>query len=543
MSGSDGQYSIGNALTGMAQMGQMGIQNALNRQQMTQNNLLIQNTLAKRAAGADFQKAIDPTTGQLSPTKYNQLLAADPQATFAAAPSSQAGLGNQTTQLDNQAHQITNKAAQLGFLANTATGYAENPPTLKQMQSDLADGVAQGLYDPSVAAGILAKSPDPTEDPQGFKSFWTNEAQHLSAAHGEVARFLPSATPINAGGQTIMGQANPLAPGYTAPGSVVTSTPNPEFMSTPQTVVAPNGNSVTGTPAQLGIPIPKASIAPPGNPVAGPGGALPPGYGPQGLTPIGPAAGAPSAVAPTPTASPSAAVPNNGGIMANGPMVVAPGTVAAGATLAADQTNQFQNDVTMANNTAPDIANAYEIGAAIKGGAFTGAGSDEKEYLGKLASMVNISYDANSTTESQILDKASGMLQTSNLSGMGAGTDAKLLAAQGITPNKKMTAAAGLATVAMTLGNRLYQQRLGQAAQAWQQNGGSPSDVQNGYNAFKAQFQQNTSPLIMALPFMAPDQLKGIQSFVHSLPVAQQQQFNEQYRASQQAGYLNAPSQ
>lgn len=479
---------------------------------------------AGMAAGQDFQQAIDPNTGQLDSKKYNALLAADPRASLAAVQSSQAGQNNQATQLTNQQQQIQNGLSHLTYAANLATGYAESPPTKKQVISDLADGMNEGTIDATTAAKMA--SDPPFDAPQSVQqAYWKQKAQASSAAIGQVSRFLPTQVPIGAGGSTIVGQGNPLAPGYTAPGSVVTNSPSAEFQSTLQTVQLPDGSSFTGTPAQiqakLGSALPAATITPPG-------GAAPSGYGPQGLTPIG---------APSPQAAPTPAAPGPQG----GGIVVPAGAATSAATLANDQTTQFSNDVASGANNAQAMSNIYEIGAAAKG-ANTGPGSAREAGINALGAEV-FGGNAGQATDEQILAKASGMLTAANLTNFGASSDAKLGAAMGITPNGTMTEQGVSATLAMTAGTRLYGQYKAEAAQAWKQQGGNPADPNNGYNAFQLQFQRTTSPLILSIPFMPPTQLQQLQTYVHSLPRAQQVQFNAMYKASSQAGYLSAPGQ
>ena len=65
-----------------------------------------------------------------------------------------------------------------------------------------------------------------------------------------------------------------------------------------------------------------------------------------------------------------------------------------------------------------------------------------------------------------------------------------------------MTFDALQATSAMLLGTLLYQQRLGQMGQAAYAKDGSAVN----YNQLKMQFQTNTSPMIMALPYMTAEQ-------------------------------------
>src|ERR1700731_4867913 len=124
-----GQFSIGNALTQMGQNQQNALTTYAN---LRAQNMANQQTASQMDAQADWQKAYDPTTGQYSIPKYNALVAGDKKARYAAKSATQSGQANLTSQLSNQGTQIQNKAAQLGFLSDNFTGWAENPPTQKE---------------------------------------------------------------------------------------------------------------------------------------------------------------------------------------------------------------------------------------------------------------------------------------------------------------------------------------------------------------------------------------------------------------------------
>jgi hypothetical protein len=135
------------------------------------------------------------------------------------------------------------------------------------------------------------------------------------------------------------------------------------------------------------------------------------------------------------------------------------------------------------------------------------------------------------------------MILAQNLTGFGASTDAKLGAAMGITPNGTMSGEGLAATAAMTAGMKLYQLHMGQAAQQWRQQGGNPADPSQGYNSFKMQFQNQTSPLVLALPYMPASQIKDLQAEIKTLPGEQQRAIDAQIKTSMQNGWLSAPGQ
>ena len=514
--------------TGPQQMQEwLGAKNALLQNQQLQ---------AQQAAGADFQKAIDPATGKVDYGKFNALLAGDKGAAFDAQDAAQKGLVNQSQAQTNLQNDYSLFKARQDAFAGVLNGLKNKGTFSRGDVIDAISSLPKSLgVTPSDMAGIV-QSYDPN-DPQGWLS---QEEAALQSQAATVEQRMPQLVGMDGGNKTIYGAENPIT-GQIAPVGTVTKGVSPEFLSTPQTITGPDGTSVTGTPGQLGINTPQASFAPVGGGSGAPPAQQapstpPPGYGSQGLAQIGGNQPAQGGAQPAPAPN----TQGGGGILSNGPVSVAPGTVQSAEAIAADQTTQFQNDVNAGNNTAQALTNLYEIGAAAKAG-FTGIGASEKEIIGKLASTVGL---GNETTDAtQILDKATGMLQASNMTGFGASSDAKLGAAMGITPNKTMTQGGIQATVAMTLGNQLYQQHLSEAAQSWRQSGGNPADQKNGYYAFKNNFQKNTSPLIMSIPFMGPAQLKELQSYVRSLPPRQQAQFNAQFKYSAAQGWLSVPGQ
>jgi hypothetical protein len=252
------QFSVGNAISGIAQMGQQGIQNALTRQQYTQNAIGIQNAQAGQAANALVSQAIDPATGTFSPSKYNQLLASSPAAKYAALAASQAGATNQQTALSNQSQQMQNGIQHFRWGGNLASAYSVNPPTIKQMQSDVADGINSGMTD--AADGAQMMSQVPFDQPvSAQKAFWQNIALRANAQAGQIAQSLAQMTPVSGPGGTTFLQTNQAAPGYNGPGTVVTPGAPPTT-----TIVDPNNPTQT---KYLGNAPPV--IIPPGGPPNG----------------------------------------------------------------------------------------------------------------------------------------------------------------------------------------------------------------------------------------------------------------------------------
>jgi hypothetical protein len=221
----------------------------------------------------------------------------------------------------------------------------------------------------------------------------------------------------------------------------------------------------------------------------------------------------------------------------------APEAAAQAAGVAVEGSTQqtaYSSDVTAAQNTAPAMSSLFELESAAKK-ANPGPLSANLAYVNTLGAQINAPTATNQAEAEQVANKAAGMLLASNLTNFGPSTDAKLGAAMGITPNTTMSMGGILATGAMTAGAKLYQFHLGQEAQGWQASGGDPTDQSKGYNNFKTNFQSLTSPLVLALPFMPPEQIQDVNSYMQTLPPDQQALFNNQVKYSIAKGWLTPP--
>lgn len=494
-----GQFNIGNALT---QMGQ-NQQNALTTYaDLRARNMANQQTASQMAAQADWQKAYDPTTGQYSPQKYNALVAADPAARYAAQDATQAGQANLASQLANQGAQIKNAYSKVSYLADMATGYAENQPSAKQMQSDFADGINQGLIDPTEGAQILSMVPS---DPTQAAAWWKNEAQHLSANAGQIGRFLPQPETVNTGGGTQFVNASPLSnPGIT--NTYIPSTLSPSQAAAPVTVqstagstteplgqyAAQNGQGGGGMgtgyapPAQPG----QAAQAVPAVPVA------------NGSTaPVQAPAPAPAPVSSAPTSSapnwngiayPSWAQQGNGMIPAGLPDLQAQSTSEYTATRGAIEkaANQFNLlDSITAEGTAGNPGTLAPLeanfGSALQQlGLITGDQATNLQLTGK--------------SVSQYIQQAGNSL--------GVPTDSKMSEISAGTPNSTMTPKAIAAASAQLKGMIQYKQAEMQAFNNYTQN--APQGYAVGAGAwadFDTKFQQQVPVAVFQLPNMPSD--------------------------------------
>ena len=500
-----GQNSFGNALLGAAQAG-----SALYN---------FQKQGAELAAGQDFQKAIGPD-GQLSVPAYNKLLAGDPRAALAALDSSQAGQTNQATALSNQQAEIANTAARVGYIGNLFTGYTENAPTMKGFQSDIADGIRQGIIDPQTGAQILATSPDPSS-PE-FASFAKAEAQHMAAAAGQIARFLPQTQSVSGPGGTVITSDNPLAPGFAGPGTVVTPGVSP---------------TTTTTDAN-------------GNPIYAPA-AAPTVIAPGAPGPIG-AAGALSAAAPgalgsgtmvnaMPAAGPPSSIPASGGGAAN-PLAGMP----AGAQLG--QAEAAQGSASAYNNFMSNVGDApmriFTLQKALGDlqGTNTGPGTAGRNEVISYANAALHALDPNAPGIDPkgvaAYDEANKYLTAyaqQQANSFGSGTDSALAAAFSSNPSTHISSLAAQDVVKTNIALERMGQVAAQVAQA--------QNVQPGqFLQWKAQFGTQVDPRAFAFPEMAPGARAALVKQLRQSP-SQYQKFAQSLQLAVQYGAVDDPRQ
>jgi hypothetical protein len=98
-----------------------------------------------------------------------------------------------------------------------------------------------------------------------------------------------------------------------------------------------------------------------------------------------------------------------------------------------------------------------------------------------------------------------------------------------------MTPEAVATTLAMTIGQKLYNLHRGQAYQKYIDGGGSAGDA----GAFGLKFQQQVSPLVLALPYMPKAARAKMITYIQSLPASAQLSIGNQIGYANEQGWLN----
>nr|WP_295742699.1 hypothetical protein [uncultured Acidocella sp.] len=510
--------------------------------------LLLQNQqlAAKQAAGQDFQKSINPLTGQVDYGKFNALLGGDPRAAFAAQDSSQAGM-------DNQAKYQSNLQAEAKtFLdrnsANSAifASWTQDPNLSRgTVLDDLSTAVHNGTMEPSEAAAIAGSFPsDPSE-----RSSWTTGLYRTHvAAGGHVQDLLTNLAGANNGSGTYIYDQNPQSPTFGKVMGYLPDTLTPAQAVSTTTLTGAGGSQQMPTAGYAGVNgmgnlVPGGARIPVGaNLLAGGGGGMGSGYAPSppangnlltgGATPApAPAASPPvtarpvvpvsatqpspvstiSAGSPTPapaapaSAPPPAAAPGWNGITF--PTWAKPGSTFIPAGLDAEQSvgaDMYKADMAKIGNIGQQINQLQSI-LAEGSNANTGALADFFEKAGSTAQQLGLT-NGQQATDLQLLQKNVSQLVTSQLGGLGVPTNDKMNEVLYGTPNATMTPEARQGAVAQVLGGLRWMQAEMDAFQSYQQaaqQAGYPISA-GAYAQFKAQWQKQVPVAAFQLQDMPP---------------------------------------
>lgn len=188
-------------------MGQqaMDLQGAQLRNQEMRNNLTA--FQANQAAGQDFQKSINPLTGQMDQQALNRNLATDPQAALAAQNSSQQGLQNLEAQLQSKGMTLDQAVKRISYASNSLGSMLSNPNSITKSSviSALGDGVSDGVYSAKDAAALVPTIPD---DPQGAQA-WVK--QHYASAQQSINGIMPHLMQREDGQYTWLANTNAAA--------------------------------------------------------------------------------------------------------------------------------------------------------------------------------------------------------------------------------------------------------------------------------------------------------------------------------------------
>ena len=469
----------------LAQFGQI----AQTGNALLQGRGLQQNLLAQQAQGLAIQRGIRPD-GTYDPAAANQALAASGSA---GAPGIQSAIsGNQAL---TDAQQARGQAGQQQ-VNQTLTSLLTLPDaqmtgdTIRQSIAALQKNQA---ITPADAQGAEAQLPPDGSPPAAYRQYLTRHTVANLAGPQAVQQIYGSPVTIS-NGQSVQGglQAGPLSqnPGALQPAGGAVQVYPPRSQLSERTVVGtdPQGNPIYG---------PLSTVTPPG--LAGPAGSPSPlGTGrlpPSLLNPNKPQA------TPSPTASSAPGAPpavgtvgsaENGGLVTEmGPVQTASRTAQATSSQAAfqniaEQGQQAQQQAAVLGNMLGDTK-LFTPGQTDLNNV---KGSIEK-YAPSLAPTLGITPESVAANES--FDKLANQIAGAQ----GAGSDARLLVAQGANPSSHLSKAGADMIVRQLQGNADYLQARAKLA--------TTAD-QTNRPAFESGIAANLDPRAFQFARMTPAQ-------------------------------------
>lgn len=405
--------------------------------------LLLQNQqlAAKQAAGQDFQKSINPLTGQVDYGAFNARLAGDPTAAFAAQSASQAGLANQAAQQANLQAEVQTYQARHQALSGIAAGWMQKPNlSLGDVMDGVSDAISQGVIDAQTGAQIM-KSYDPS-NPQAWAQ---NEYKALMAQAGQVQKLFPQYSTVNQGGQIGILNTNAGGVGGLASAGTLPTTLSPGEAASPTTITMPNGQQVT---EPLGV-------------YAG-------------------SNGIPTIKMPGTGAAPGAALP--GGAI--------PGP-APGQTAMNDADTKYMTGLLDQQQAAQQGMAALRNVMAAAPGANTGPLASSVAQISATLNQLGINVGADQATQEQNLTKNAAQLVMASGTKLGVPTDAKFVMAALGSPGSKLTEGANRTIAGEVMGNFSYQNAAANYLQSARSQGLTPGTAQ-----FSQVRQQLNNPML-----------------------------------------------
>lgn len=213
------------------------------RVQQYQNNLLQGRQLQiQTLAGNAMQAGIDPTTGQLDPSKMYNYLLQQPNGALAIGPLSQTLLARQQAQLkitgDQQAQNLQRQTYAAGLIAPLVAD-PNTPASAYHAKVDQA--VADHQLLPEEAAQYHSQIDQAASQPGGLHAFGLQlEAAVTPAGDARTSIVRPDIRPVNQGGYTSFrdfnNNTNPGLAGTAAP-----TTATPDTLLQQQTYIGSDG--------------------------------------------------------------------------------------------------------------------------------------------------------------------------------------------------------------------------------------------------------------------------------------------------------------
>ncbi len=560
--------AAGSSLAGLLASAQPNIQapnilGALQQgQQLQTARYQNQELAAARALGQDYQRNI--VNGKLDLSGFQQSVANDPTAAFAA----EKGIGDAIANAANGYNLHMKKYKVVTDALGAALAQASKDPAnaRKYFHDGIIDAVSAGGMTPS--EGAIA-AVDVTRTPPGeLIPRMQILANSLNDARASAENIVGQFGVLDEGGQFVPYRINPYGPPQPA-GVAIPKTMTPGQAVQFQHVTGPNGQPINITNAALarseGIGAPgfnplMPNVQPNNIPMHQPGASLLSG-GSQQLPPVNMGTGRSAALGSPTTlparrsspdvlnqAPPTAAAPPAGnGATANPAGVTNPASaiqngvimgpkpgVVSGLEAAAKQQADIGNQIVAeGKDVTQNLSNLEDLGAQINDanpGPLADAAAKYRAALNELG----ISYGNKQATAAQVFTKLTNVIASGNLSGLGAGTDQKLLTVLHATPNVAQTATAAKTVLATAIGLQQWRQARYDAYQHWLAQGNLPSNAA----AFNDQFQKTVSPLVLSIPYMPAAQQQAVQKYILSLPKSAQAAFVQQIQGAKSMGLL-----
>jgi len=554
-------------------------------------NLLtgVRNYQAADAQAQAYAQAIDPQTGQFDQNRYNAALVRQGLTGTWGAGAAMQQAGQATSALGRgTVDQITAARAQLQNLNGILTPLMQGdaPITADQVKARLDAAAAAGAITPSYQRQItnwVASQPPGTDLRSPLNSYqWL-----VQRAESQLASQTPSYQPQDVGGATLFIGGNPYRADY---GRIVQDVPailkglSPAEAAQPTELIAPNGQHVTlplGTAVQV-LPggfrfAPGAQVPPALLPYTLPGGApgapgvVGPGninrtigtgtYPPSAPVPA-PTTGIPITQTPLPPPPPNQPPPQQ---TTEGPAWLQPPSAGPGGQLGVAPPPGYTEGMTPrwqqsglqaqalynANQVTTQQIPLFEDMKIQLGPATVGPGAQAIGTLRGLMIQAGLTptvseKEANAQRASEQFAHDAGLLQQTQLAGLGNPTDARQELASVGSPNAKLSKYGNLGMIAMMEGNAYATRAM---ADGWQQaqNLANPwlphqyADWQQRFLSVDPATGGRFDPRVFWVANMMPeDQIKyindlgrgaGGQQFVKNLNYAQAQGWLRQVQA------------
>lgn len=223
--------------------------------------------MSKYATARAYQQATDPTTGQVDPVKFNALITQNPQSAWNAGPIMQQQGQAQAAQGQGVQEQVAAHRARMSVMMGLMNGLVSSGKPISQ--SDISDALNQAHLSPAEAQTITQDANTTSGGNPNF-DFTSWVKGHMTAnltAQEQIARVTPNMQFVSTPNGIIAVDTNPNTT-KTPPGSVAAAGLAP---NTQTTVWDPEKQQ--WVPGYLGPNAPGGFTPPSGAPAAGGGGA------------------------------------------------------------------------------------------------------------------------------------------------------------------------------------------------------------------------------------------------------------------------------